>query len=302
MVAELTPLRFTIYTVIVVLLFLIAFAVFSPLTLFNALAWSDTNVTVVKNLAYGSEDRQKLDVYIPVQGEVPHAVVVFFYGGNWNSGSRKQYGFVGKALGSRGIMTVVADYRLYPQVVYPAFVEDAAQAVAWTLKHIADYGGNANNVFVAGHSAGAYNAAMVALDPHWLGEFGTSPAALRGWIGIAGPYDFLPIVAEAVKPVFSYPNTPADSQPIRHVTEAAPPSLLIAGSADKLVNPVRNSGGLDAALRTAQVPVRTVILQDAGHGVLVAAFAPLVRSYLPVLDDVSAFVLGTSVDTTIIKN
>lgn len=297
MVVGLTSLRFIIYAVIAALFFLTALAVFSPLTLLNALAWGDTHGTVINNLSYGSKTRQKLDIYRPAPTAVSPDVVVFFYGGNWNSGSRKQYAFVGKALASRGIMTVVADYRLYPQVVYPAFVEDAAQAVAWTLSHISEYGGNANKVFVAGHSAGAYNAAMVALDPRWLGRFGTSPAALRGWIGIAGPYDFLPIVAPSIKPAFLYPDTPADSQPIRHVTASAPPSLLITGSADKVVNPVRNSGGLAAALRAAQVSVQTVSLKGVGHGLLVAAFAPLLRSYLPVLDDVSTFVFRTSAAT-----
>ncbi|MFT0545554.1 alpha/beta hydrolase [Allopusillimonas ginsengisoli] len=294
MVTELTLLRFIIYAVSVVVLFLAALAVFSPLTLLNALAWSDTKSVVTKNLSYGNDVRQKLDIYSPAHTEVPPDVVVFFYGGNWDSGSRKQYGFVGKALASRGIMTVVADYRLSPQVVYPAFVEDAAHAVAWTLKHIGEYGGNASKVFVAGHSAGAYNAAMVALDPRWLEEYGESPAALQGWVGIAGPYDFLPIDVESIKPTFLYPNTPADSQPIRHVTAAAPPSLLITGSADKVVNPVRNSAGLAAALRAVQVPVQTVSLDGVGHGLLVGAFAPLLRSYLPVLDDVSAFVFRTS--------
>ncbi|NYT75639.1 alpha/beta hydrolase [Alcaligenaceae bacterium] len=294
MVAKLTSFRLIIYAVLVALLFLAALAVFSPLTLLNALAWSDTKSVAIKNLSYGNETRQKLDIYSPIHTEVPPDVVVFFYGGNWNSGSRKQYGFVGKALASRGIMTVVADYRLSPQVTYPAFVEDAAQAVAWTLKHIGEYGGNASKVFVAGHSAGAYNAAMVALDPRWLAKYGESPAALQGWVGIAGPYDFLPIVAPSIKPAFLYPNTPPDSQPIRHVTAAAPPSLLISGSADKVVNPVRNSAGLAVALRAVHVPVQTVVLDGVGHGLLVGAFAPLLRSYLPVLDDVSAFVFRTS--------
>lgn len=294
MVAKLTSFRLIICAVIVVLLFLAALAVFSPLTLLNALTWSDTKGVVLKNLSYGEEARQKLDIYGPVPTEEPPSVVVFFYGGNWNSGSREQYGFVGKALASRGIMAVVADYRLSPQVTYPAFVKDAAQAVAWTLKHIGEYGGNARKVFVAGHSAGAYNAAMVALDPRWLSKYGESPAALQGWIGIAGPYDFLPIVAEPVRLAFLYPDTPVDSQPIMHVTAAAPPSLLITGSADTVVNPVKNSGRLATALRTAQAPVQTVSLKGVGHGLLVAAFSPILRSYLPVLDDISTFVFRTS--------
>lgn len=299
LVIELTVLRPALYAAIVVLLLFAALAVFSPLTLLNMLAWSDVNSSVVKNLAYGNDVRQKLDIYLPAQSDVAPNVVIFFYGGNWNSGSRGQYGFVGKALASRGIMTVVADYRLSPQVAYPTFVEDAAQAVSWTLKHIGEYGGNADNVFVAGHSAGAYNAAMVALDPRWLAKFDTSPAALRGWIGIAGPYDFLPIVADSIKPAFLYPDTPLNSQPIRHVTAAVPPTLLITGTADTVVDPVRNSAALAADLRAVHVPVQTISLQGVGHGMLVGAFAPLLRSFFPVLDDVSAFVSRTSANVDI---
>lgn len=292
LVVELTLLRLVIYAAGVFFLALIVMAIFRPLTVLNALAWSDINIKVVKNLAYGSDVRQKLDIYIPAPSATQPAVIVFFYGGNWNSGSRQQYGFVGKALASRGIMTVVADYRLSPQVVYPAFVEDSAHAVSWTLKHIGEYGGNTDQVFVGGHSAGAYNAAMVALDPQWLAKFGMDVAALRGWIGIAGPYDFLPIVAEAIKPAFLYPNTPLDSQPIRHITAAAPPALLVVGTADDVVDPVRNTAALAARLRAVHVPVQVVSLKGVSHGVLVGAFAPLLRLYFPVLDHVSDFILS----------
>lgn len=127
---ELTVLRPVIYASIIVLLSLAALAVFSPQRLVNMLAWADVKSKVVKNLSYGNEMRQKLDIYIPAQSESAPNVVVFLYGGNWNSGSRGQYGFVGKALASRGIMAVVADYRLSPEVAYPVFIEDTAQAVS----------------------------------------------------------------------------------------------------------------------------------------------------------------------------
>lgn len=282
--------RLTLSIFVIILLSLIALVAFYPLTIVNALAWIDTNHRVVKNLSYGEDARQKLDIYIPVKMHSPPDVVVFFYGGNWNTGTRSQYGFVGKALASRGIMTVVADYRLSPQVAYPVFIEDSAQTVAWTLKHIGQYGGNTGRIFVAGHSAGAYNAAMVALDPRWLAKFGATPAQLKGWIGIAGPYDFLPIVEESIKPAFLFPNTPADSQPIRHVSAFAPPTLLISGTADTVVDPVRNSMRLATDLRNAQVSVQNITFEGIGHGMLVGAFAPLLRLYVPVLDDISNFV------------
>jgi acetyl esterase/lipase len=123
-------------------------------------------------------------------------------------------------------------------------VKDSAQAVAWTLRSLRELGGDPQRVFVMGHSAGAYNASMVALDPRWLREAGASPDALRGWIGLAGPYDFLPIENEDVKPVFFAPDSPPDSQPVRHVQAGAPPALLIASHKDKLVSAERNTAGL----------------------------------------------------------
>jgi acetyl esterase/lipase len=261
----------------------------SPLKMLNALTPSD-GFTKTADLPYGEDPRNRLDVYMPQahNGSVP--VVVFFYGGSWNSGSRKDYDFVGQALTSRGIGVVIADYRLYPQVRYPAFLEDGAKAVAWTAAHIAPYGGDPRRLFVMGHSSGAYNAAMIALDPRFLKAVGMQPSDLRGWIGLAGPYDFLPIDNRDVRPVFFYPDSPPDSQPINHVSAAAPPTLLIAANKDKLVNPVRNTGGLAAKLRAAGVPVQEQYYDGVSHATLIGAMARPLRGLAPVLDRVAAFV------------
>ena len=156
-------------------------------------------------------------------------------------------------LAERGIVTVIPDYRLYPEVVYPAFLDDCAAAVAWAMDNAAAHGADPGRLHVAGHSAGAYNAAMLALDARWLGRLGRRTDRLAGLVGLAGPYDFLPIVNPDVKPVFNRPGVedpaPADSQPLRHVSAAAPRSLLIAARDDALVNPQRNTGGLAQALR-----------------------------------------------------
>jgi acetyl esterase/lipase len=217
-------------------------------------------------------------------------VVVFFYGGNWVSGERADYAFVGRALASRGIVTVVADYRLYPEVSYPDFLRDAAQAVAWTAREVARYGGDPKRLYVMGHSAGAYNAAMVALDPRWLAEFGMRPADLRGWIGLAGPYDFLPIENPTTKPVFHFPDTPADSQPVNQVRPGATPALLIAARDDRLVDPLRNTGHLASAMRARGVTVQELYYDRARHTTLIATFAPPLRWLAPALDDVAAYV------------
>ncbi|WP_122210489.1 alpha/beta hydrolase [Pseudomonas viridiflava] len=242
------------------------------------------------NVVYGPEPRNRLDIYTPKSRPEKAPVVVFFYGGSWNQGERANYAFVGRALAERGIVTVVADYRLYPQVRYPEFLKDSAKAVAWTRAHIKTYGGDPDRLYVMGHSAGAYNAAMLALDPRWLAKEGMSNNTLRGWIGLAGPYDFLPIKDPEVQQVFLYPNTPRDSQPINHINEGAPPTLLMASSKDSEVNPKRNTGGLASRLREAGLPVRELYFSRTNHGTLVGAFAKPLRSLAPVIDEVVMFV------------
>lgn len=271
-------------------LLLLALAACSPLTALNALSPAGDTVRV-EGVAYGDGPRRKLDIYRPSDMRGPAPVVVFFYGGNWVGGERADYAFVGRALAARGIVTVIADYRLHPEVSYPDFLRDAAQAVAWARREAARYGGDPQRLFVMGHSAGAYNAAMVALDGRWLKEQGMAPSDLRGWIGLAGPYDFLPIENPTTKPVFHFPDTPPDSQPIRHVSAAAPPALLIAAHQDKLVNPQRNTGRLAASLRAQHVPVRELYYDRVTHTTLVASIAAPLRWLAPTLDDVAAFVL-----------
>jgi acetyl esterase/lipase len=261
----------------------------SPLKVLNALTPQGT-FTKTADVSYGNDPRNKLDVYTPVNGVADAPVVVFFYGGSWNSGSRSDYRFVGEALASRGIVAVLADYRLYPQVHYQGFLDDSARAVGWTHEHIRQFGGDPKRLYVMGHSAGGYNAAMLALDPKWLAVVGMTPSMLSGWIGLAGPYDFLPIENPDVKPVFFFPDSPPDSQPINHVTAASPPALLIAAKDDTLVNPQRNTGGMSRRLREQGVAVRELYFSRPGHATLIAAFARPMRSLAPVLDEVANFV------------
>lgn len=264
----------------------------SPLKVLNSLTPGSTFIKT-RDIAYGSDPRQKLDVYQPRQAVPGAPVVVFFYGGSWNSGSRSDYDFVGEALASRGMVVVLADYRLYPQVRYPAFLEDAARAVAWTHDHIGEFGADPRRLYLMGHSSGAYNVAMLALDSRLLGQVGLTPQIIKGWIGLAGPYDFLPIRNPEVRPVFFYPDSPPDSQPINHVSRGAPPALLIASSEDSLVNPQRNTGGLASKLRAAGVPVQEFYFSRTGHATLVAALSRPLRGLAPVLDRVSGFVEST---------
>lgn len=263
----------------------------SPLNVLNLLTPAGT-YNKASDLKYGKDPRNRLDVYTPVNLAADVPVVVFFYGGSWNSGSRSDYRFVGEALAARGIVAVLADYRLYPQVHYQGFLDDSARVVGWTREHIRQYGGDPARLYVMGHSAGGYNAAMIALDPKWLAAVDMQPSVLSGWIGLAGPYDFLPIENPEVKPIFFFPNSPPDSQPINHISAASPPALLIAAKDDKLVNPERNTGGMARRLREQGVPVRELYFSRPGHGTLIAAFSRPMRGLAPVLDEVMAFIHG----------
>ncbi len=244
------------------------------------------------DVAYGTQPRQKLDIYMPKTAPPATGwpVVMFFYGGSWNTGARAQYKFVGEAMAERGMVTLVADYRLYPDVRYPDFLSDSAQALAYGLDHAARLGGDPKRVFVMGHSAGGYNAAMLALDARWLVATGHRPSELAGWIGLAGPYDFYPITNPAAKPVFFHPNYPENSQPVGFTSPAAPRTFLAAAVDDLVVNPQRNAVQLSEKLQAAGVPVTLKLYPHASHTTLIGAFAWPLRWIAPVLEDVQAFI------------
>ncbi len=259
----------------------------------NALTPSDGYVET-HDIAYGAGPRRILDVYSPagLASGAKAPVVVFFFGGSWRTGSKSDYRFVADALTSRGIVTVIADYRLYPGASYPGFLDDTAAAVAWTFREIDAYGGDPKRIFIAGHSAGAYNAAMVAFDSRWLARYGIELASLRGFVGLAGPYNFLPIKDEGVKQVFDWPDTPPDSQPINHVTRASIPSLLIAAKNDSFVNPEMNTERMAERLRAAGAEVTVDMHGGVNHVTLVGAMARPLRALAPVAKEFTDFVLA----------
>ena len=246
------------------------------------------------DIPYGDGPRRKLDVYRPVSlaAGAKAPVVVFVYGGSWREGDKADYRFVADALTTRGIVAVIADYRLFPEVSYPDFVDDTAAAVAWTFREVARYGGDPKRIFVTGHSAGAYNAAMVAFDARWLGHYGLDPKRLRGFVGLAGPYNFLPIKDEGVKEVFHWPSTPADSQPINHLSAASIPSLLIAANRDTFVFPKQNTEPMAARMKDLGVDVTVDLHDHVNHVTLVGAMARPLRFLAPVEREFTDFVLS----------
>ena len=263
----------------------------SSVDVLNALVPRDTYVATT-SLRYGARPREALDVYVPSPGVNGAPVVVFFYGGSWAHGERADYRFVGEALASRGFVAIVPDYRLYPDVSYPDFLRDSAAAVAWARREARRFGGDPKRLFVMGHSAGGYNAAMLALDPRWLRAEGLSPADLNGWIGLAGPYDFLPSDLPGVQRVFHHPAYPAGAQPIDHVTSDSPPAFIGAARSDDVVSPTRSSQQMVQRLEAAGVPVTAVFYPRINHYLLAGALARPLRFIAPVLDDVAAFING----------
>jgi acetyl esterase/lipase len=264
----------------------------APVRLLNALASASPGHTVKPDVSYGPLPRQALDIYTPKAAAPPGGwpVVVFFYGGSWNNGEREEYGFVGAAMAARGLLTLVADYRLYPKVRYPDFLEDCAMALVWGLEHASSLGGDPKRVFVMGHSAGGYNAAMLALDPRWLAAKGHSPSELAGWIGLAGPYDFFPTDNPQAQPVFFHPNYPAKAQPIEFSAARAVPTFLGAPRNDTLVSPTRSTQALATALAAQGTPLTLRLYDRASHQTLIGAFSPPLRWVAPVLEDVTSFI------------
>lgn len=270
---------------------LVALAACSPLGTLNAVIPS-SSYTFNADVAYGPLLRQRLDIYRP-SSTAPVAgwpVVVFFYGGSWNRGERADYKFAGEALASRGALTLVADYRLYPDVRYPDFLKDSALALGYGLNEASRLGGDPKRVFVMGHSAGGYNAAMLALDARWLGEIGRKPSDLAGFIGLAGPYEFLPMTNPDAQPVFFHPNYPPNTQPIEFANTGAPRTFLGAAEKDSLIDPQRNTVAMAARLTGAGVPVTLNLYPGVSHITLVASLARPLRFLAPTLDDVMAFI------------
>lgn len=232
-------------------------------------------------LAYGPDPRHRLDLF-RAPAPLPGApLAVFLHGGNWEAGGRGLYRFLGAALSARGIAVAVPDYRLYPAVRYPAFLEDCALAVAWLERERAALGLAPGATALMGHSAGAYNAAMLALDRRWLAAAGAPPPDVL--VGLAGPYDFLPLDTPMLRDLFRADRDPAGlplTQPIAHAGGAGPPALLLTGEADDTVRP-GNTRRLAAARRAAGGVVVERAYPGLGHLGIMAALVPALRPFYP---------------------
>ncbi|CAN7215392.1 alpha/beta hydrolase [Bosea sp. LjRoot237] len=261
----------------------------SPLGLLNAFTPADTGGRLAAGgIAYGPDERHRLDVYVPAQSAGRAPVMVFFYGGGWNSGERADYAFVGRAFAAQGFVTVIPDYRLVPKVRFPAFVEDGALALRWVRDNIATYGGDATGIALSGHSAGAHIAMMLALDGRFLARAGLPPGFVRSIAGLAGPYDFLPF--DDPRSIAAFGEFPrlTDTQPISFASARAPRAFLATGDEDETVRP-RNSIALAAKLRAAGVAVELKTYPGIGHAGILLALNTGFRGRAPVLADIVRF-------------
>lgn len=243
---------------------------------------------IERDLAFGPAGRHRLDLYRPAAAGDPRPVILFLYGGGWNKGNRADYVFLAEPLARAGFLVAVADYRLWPEVSFPAFIEDAARALAWLKASAGDRGGDPARLLVLGHSAGAYNALLLALDRRYLAAEGLSPDAITAVMGLAGPYAFNPLDYDSTRPVFDVGRPVEELKPISFVSESAPPALLLHGLDDNTVYP-RNTETLAAALNAAGATVDARLYPSLGHFGIVLAFARGFRRKAPVLEDLLAF-------------
>lgn len=271
---------------IAVLLLLISAC--SPLRLLNTI--SDEDTVTVSHQSYGSNERQQLDIYKPEHIEEGSPVIVFFYGGSWKRGEKEKYEFIGHSLGIKGYVTVIPDYRLYPEVTFPAFVEDAALAISWLRENIDQA---ENGVVVMGHSAGAHIAALLALDKEYLEDVGQPQSIIRGMIGLAGPYGFDPSEYRSTRPIFSDVNPVDKVKPVNFACSAVSPLLLFHGSDDSVVD-ARNSQDLSQRIDSCGGNVEYIELAEAGHVSIVLGLSSTFLGNNEILSPIDAFLKAIS--------
>lgn len=265
-----------------------ALFVWAPTFILNMAAWGG-DVVIERDVSFGADPRLKLDVYrAPNAKDAP--VVVFFYGGSWQRGDKSIYRFLGASLARAGIVTIIPDYRVYPPVVYPDFLRDSALAARWAKDNAGRFGGDVSKLFLAGHSAGAYNAVSLATDRRWLAEAKLEPKKdLLGVIGIAGPYDFLPLKDEHLKIIFGPEGERPKTQPINYVNGDEPPLLLLRPANDSVVDP-GNSVRLAKRVEQKGGVARIVTYDRVGHLSIIGTISPLLSFLAPTKNDLVEFV------------
>jgi acetyl esterase/lipase len=249
---------------------------------------SPRNIAIHRNIEFDAKNGLALDIYAPAAAQ-DAPVVVFFYGGSWESGKRRWYGYVGKTLANNGIVTLIPDYRKYPDVQFPVFVEDAANAVRWARDHAPELGGDPSRLYVMGHSAGGQIAALLACDPRYLAAAGMQSSDLAGMIGLAGAYAFLPFVEEEPEIFGASKTSQYDSQPINFVSGSEPPMLLLQGEDDDEVEP-SNAISMAEKARAAGSSAELKLYPGIGHASIILSLARNHKTNARTLEDILAFI------------
>jgi acetyl esterase/lipase len=256
-------------------------------------AGRSSRIELQSGIIFDPSAQLALDVYQP-ENAVHAPVVVFFYGGTWKDGERAWYRFVGEALASRGLVVIIPDYRKYPRVKFPQFVDDAARAVRWTYDHAGEFNGDSHKLFLMGHSAGAHIAALLATDARYLAAEKLSLRDLSGFIGLAGPYDFAPTQDPELTPIFGATAPEQElAQPVNFVRSDGPPMLLLHGESDNTVSP-ENSKELAEKARTLGESEQLVLYPRIGHIKLLISLAPLFSRWSSALQDSVEFIRSKS--------
>lgn len=248
---------------------------------------------LVTDVAYGIHPRQQLDVYIPntLSDILPNTqfdtepntqlntaacdggrqlpVLLFVHGGSWQNGSKDDYLFLGESFSKAGFVVAVINYRLAPKYVYPAYVEDTTLAIKWLYAHAADFGGDAQRLFVVGHSAGAFNAISAVNDPRFFAKYGVADHVVKAAVGISGPYSY-DFTIDPSRVAFSADAHPIDVMPNHHVRQNPVPHLLLIASKDTLVKDF-NTHDMADALQAAGGQVEVVTIKNATHISIIAA-------------------------------
>ena len=212
-----------------------------PVQFLNSITPS-SNFNLEKNVAYGDIDRQKLDIYSAKNPKVGAPAMVFIHGGSWEEGSKEIYKFLGEGFAREGYDVVIPNYRLYPETIFPGFVDDAARAVAFAAQRYPD-----RSLAVMGHSAGGHIATLLGTDGSYLKTAGIDMCTrISSIVGLAAPTGAYPLTDEPYTTIFPERFSGKDA-PLNNVNAPSPAMFLMNGGMDTTVGP-KNSEQLAAKI------------------------------------------------------